>query len=107
MPWSVFFQWSGIAFHSGDPERASAGCVHLPEPDAIAWFNYLRVGNEVQVHGGGDHDGDDHNGDDHNGDDHNGDDHGDSGDDHHGDDHGDHGGDDHGGDDHGGDDSGH
>jgi hypothetical protein len=113
MPWSVFFQWSGIAFHSGDPERASAGCVHLPEPDAIAWFNYLRVGNEVQVHGGGDHGGGDHGGDDHNGDDHgdSGDDHGDSGDDHHGDDHGDahgdHGGDDHGGDDHGGDDSGH
>jgi L,D-transpeptidase catalytic domain len=102
MPWSVFFQWNGVAFHAGDPERASAGCIHLAESDAIAWFNHLQVGNEVQVHGDDHHDGD------------NGDDHGDSGDDHHGDDHGDHNGDDHGGDsgdhggdDHGGDDSGH
>jgi L,D-transpeptidase catalytic domain len=86
MPWSVFFQWSGIAFHSGDPERASAGCIHLAEPDAIAWFNYLQVGNEVQIHGGGDHDGDDHNGDDHG-------ESGDHGGDDHDDDSGDHGGD--------------
>jgi hypothetical protein len=81
MPWSVFFQWNGIAFHSGDPRRASAGCIHLAEADAIAWFNYLQVGNEVQVHEagvGGDDNPEDHGGDpgDHGGDDHGGDDNG-------------------------------
>jgi hypothetical protein len=49
MPWSVFFEPGGIAFHSGDPKRASAGCVHVPAADAQIFFNTLNVGDEVQV----------------------------------------------------------
>ena len=85
MPWSVFFEWGGIAFHSGDPARASAGCIHLSPADAQAWFNTLQVGNEVQVHAADD-------GDDNSGDDNSGDDGGDNGGDN-GDDGGDNGGD--------------
>ncbi len=49
MPWSVFFNDGGIAFHGGDPRRASAGCIRLPITDAQAWFDYLQVGDQVQV----------------------------------------------------------
>ncbi len=49
MPWSVFFQDGGIAFHSGDPARSSAGCIHLEPADAEAWFNDLQIGDQVQV----------------------------------------------------------
>jgi hypothetical protein len=58
MPYSVFFADGGIAFHAGDPERASAGCVHLDDADARAWFDYLQIGDHVQVRNGPvDHDG--------------------------------------------------
>lgn len=49
MPYSVFFEDGGIAFHSGNPAVASAGCVHLNTADAVAWFNYLQIGDQVQV----------------------------------------------------------
>jgi lipoprotein-anchoring transpeptidase ErfK/SrfK len=49
MPWSVFFEDGGIAFHSGSPSRSSAGCIHLEPADAEAWFNYLQIGDQVQV----------------------------------------------------------
>jgi lipoprotein-anchoring transpeptidase ErfK/SrfK len=49
MPWSVFFADGGIAFHAGDPAKASAGCIHLAAADAEAWFNSLQVGDQVQV----------------------------------------------------------
>lgn len=49
MPWSVFFQDGGIAFHSGSPERSSAGCVHVPADDAKAYFDHLQIGDQVQV----------------------------------------------------------
>ncbi|MCE3555562.1 L,D-transpeptidase [Pseudonocardia sp. RS11V-5] len=49
MPWSVFFNDGGIAFHSGSPDRSSAGCIHLEPADAEAWFNYLQIGDMVQV----------------------------------------------------------
>jgi hypothetical protein len=49
MPWSVFFEDGGIAFHSGSPTRSSAGCIHLDPADAEAWFNYLQIGDQVQV----------------------------------------------------------
>jgi hypothetical protein len=49
MPNSVFFGPGGIAFHGGDPKRASAGCVHVPPADAATFFNTLNVGDEVQV----------------------------------------------------------
>ncbi|WP_181783018.1 L,D-transpeptidase [Pseudonocardia pini] len=49
MPWSVFFEDGGIAFHAGSPERSSAGCIHLEPADAEAWFQFLQIGDMVQV----------------------------------------------------------
>ena len=49
MPFSTFFADGGIAFHSGRPDRSSAGCIHLSDGDARAWFDYLQVGDQVQV----------------------------------------------------------
>jgi hypothetical protein len=49
MPWSVFFEDGGIAFHSGSRNRSSAGCIHLEPADAEGWFNYLQIGDQVQV----------------------------------------------------------
>jgi hypothetical protein len=49
MPYSVFFEDGGIAFHSGSPSVASAGCIHLNTADAVAWFNFLQIGDQVQV----------------------------------------------------------
>ncbi|MFP5019331.1 L,D-transpeptidase [Pseudonocardia phyllosphaerae] len=49
MPWSTFFEDGGIAFHSGSPNRSSAGCIHLADRDAKAWFDYLQIGDQVQV----------------------------------------------------------
>ena len=49
---AVFFEDGGIAFHAGDPKRASAGCVHLNLADAEAFYNYLQIGNHIQVKNG-------------------------------------------------------
>ncbi len=49
MPFSVFFADGGIAFHQGNPKNPSAGCVHLAHDDAVAWFDDLQVGDEVQI----------------------------------------------------------
>lgn len=49
MPYAVFFAAGGIAFHEGSPETYSAGCVKLDEEDAKAFFNFLQVGDGVQV----------------------------------------------------------
>lgn len=49
MPYSVFFAPGGIAFHEGPQDTYSAGCVKLVHDDAVAWFHYLHVGDEVQV----------------------------------------------------------
>ena len=49
MPWSVFFADGGIAFHQGNPDTPSAGCVKLGEDDARAFFDFLQVGDRVQV----------------------------------------------------------
>ncbi|MFB9743746.1 L,D-transpeptidase [Pseudonocardia sulfidoxydans] len=50
MPYSVFFAPGGVAFHEGRQDTPSAGCVKLVHDDAKAWFSYLQVGDEVQVH---------------------------------------------------------
>jgi len=50
MPYSVFFADGGIAFHEGRQDTSSGGCVKLGHEDAMAWFAYLQVGDEVQVH---------------------------------------------------------
>jgi hypothetical protein len=52
MPYSVFFADGGVAFHGGSVRRASAGCVHLSDADATAFYNTLQLGDEVQVHHG-------------------------------------------------------
>jgi lipoprotein-anchoring transpeptidase ErfK/SrfK len=49
MPYSVFFADGGIAFHAGNPNQASAGCVHLNLADAKAFYAYLQIGDHVQV----------------------------------------------------------
>ena len=49
MPYSVFFAPGGVAFHGGNLRKASAGCVHLADADAIAFFNTLKIGDEVDV----------------------------------------------------------
>jgi L,D-transpeptidase catalytic domain len=50
MPYSVFFADGGIAFHEGRQDTYSGGCVKLTPDDAVAWFDFLQVGDEVQVH---------------------------------------------------------
>jgi lipoprotein-anchoring transpeptidase ErfK/SrfK len=50
MPYSVFFADGGVAFHEGRQDTPSGGCVKLGHDDAVAWFDYLQVGDEVQVH---------------------------------------------------------
>jgi lipoprotein-anchoring transpeptidase ErfK/SrfK len=49
MPYAVFFADGGIAFHEGPQDTNSAGCVKLLHEDAVAWFDYLQVGDEVQI----------------------------------------------------------
>jgi lipoprotein-anchoring transpeptidase ErfK/SrfK len=51
MPYSVFFTSGGVAFHSGNMERPSAGCLKLSLDDAEAWYSTLEVGDEVWIHG--------------------------------------------------------
>ncbi|GAA5117462.1 L,D-transpeptidase [Pseudonocardia adelaidensis] len=50
MPYSVFFADGGIAFHQGTQDTPSAGCVKLTREDAEAFFAFLQVGDEVQIH---------------------------------------------------------
>lgn len=49
MPWSVFFAEGGIAFHQGNFDTPSAGCVKLHEEDARAFFAFLQVGDRVRI----------------------------------------------------------
>ncbi len=49
MPYSVFFAEGGIAFHEGALDTNSAGCVKLVHADAVAFFEHLQVGDEVQI----------------------------------------------------------
>jgi hypothetical protein len=49
MPWAVFFTDTGIAFHQGDLNSTSHGCIRLGAQDAEAWFNALATGDDVQV----------------------------------------------------------
>ncbi|OLL76921.1 putative secreted protein [Pseudonocardia sp. Ae168_Ps1] len=49
MPWSVFFADGGVAFHGGDRDRASAGCVKLDAVEAQRFFTDLDNGDKVQV----------------------------------------------------------
>jgi hypothetical protein len=50
MPWAVFFAPGGIAFHEGNLGTPSAGCVRLGAADAQAFYEFLEVGDRVEVH---------------------------------------------------------
>ncbi|MGO1949425.1 MAG: L,D-transpeptidase [Mycobacteriaceae bacterium] len=56
MPYSVYFSAGtaypgdiGIAFHEGDPDVMSHGCIHLLHDDAAAFFGHLQPGDVVDV----------------------------------------------------------
>ena len=49
MPWAVFFAPGGVAFHQGNLDYPSGGCIRLEEDDAKFFFNYLQAGDKVQV----------------------------------------------------------
>ncbi|MGH3565253.1 MAG: L,D-transpeptidase [Pseudonocardia sp.] len=49
MPFAVFFAEGGIAFHEGNLGTPSAGCVRLSHDDAVAFFDFLEIGDPVQV----------------------------------------------------------
>jgi lipoprotein-anchoring transpeptidase ErfK/SrfK len=49
MPWAVFFAPGGIAFHEGNLGTPSAGCVRLGAADAQAFYEFLEVGDPVEV----------------------------------------------------------
>lgn len=48
MPYSVYFV-GGIAFHEGDPDYVSHGCIRMYQPDAATYFERLDVGDAVVV----------------------------------------------------------
>ena len=48
MPYSVFFD-GGEAFHQGSTSVRSHGCVHVGASNASWIFNFLHLGDEVQV----------------------------------------------------------
>jgi hypothetical protein len=52
MPYSVFFASGGVAFHEGSLRNYSAGCVHLTHDDAVAFYDALQIGDQVQVQAG-------------------------------------------------------
>ncbi|WP_236630232.1 L,D-transpeptidase [Corynebacterium atypicum] len=50
MPYSVYFTTNGIAFHQGNVNLLSHGCIHLNRQDAAAYFDQLQVGDMVYVY---------------------------------------------------------
>jgi hypothetical protein len=49
MPFAVFFAEGGIAFHEGRLDTPSAGCVRLGREDASYFYDFLELGEPVQV----------------------------------------------------------
>jgi hypothetical protein len=49
MPFAVFFAPGGIAFHEGNVDSPSAGCVRLDRANAERWFGALQVGDRVEI----------------------------------------------------------
>ncbi|MEJ8277607.1 L,D-transpeptidase [Pseudonocardia spirodelae] len=49
MPWSTFFAPGGIAFHEGDRDSGSAGCVKMTNQNATVFFSKLDKGDRVEV----------------------------------------------------------
>lgn len=50
MPYAVYFTDVGHAFHEGDPEGESHGCVRLAPGDAEIYFNELQVGDLIHIY---------------------------------------------------------
>ena len=50
MPNSVYFTWSGHAFHADDTNVPSAGCIHLAYGDSEEFFDQLQPGDEVFIY---------------------------------------------------------
>lgn len=49
MPYSVFFDGHGRAFHGGDPARQSAGCIRLDLENARRFFDALQPNDQVEI----------------------------------------------------------
>lgn len=49
MPYSVFFDTHGRAFHGGSTDRDSAGCVRLEINDAKRFFQHLNPNDRAQI----------------------------------------------------------
>jgi hypothetical protein len=49
MPYAVFFDGQGRAFHQGTLDRRSAGCVRLEQADAARFFDHLSPNDRVQI----------------------------------------------------------
>jgi hypothetical protein len=50
MPFSVYFTNVGHAFHEGDPEGESHGCVRLGPGHAEHYFGELQIGDAVHIY---------------------------------------------------------
>lgn len=50
MPYAVYFTNVGHAFHEGDPEGDSHGCIRLAPGDAEVYFNNLNVGDLIHIY---------------------------------------------------------
>ena len=50
MPNAVYFTYNGHAFHAGDPNILSHGCVRLNYQDSLKFFNDLRIGDKVYIY---------------------------------------------------------
>ena len=49
MPYAIYFTNNGHAFHQGSPAYDSAGCVRLPQQDALTFWNHLNIGDKVFI----------------------------------------------------------
>ncbi len=50
MPYATYFTYNGIAFHQGDPNILSHGCVRMWRADAQKYFAELEIGDMVYVY---------------------------------------------------------
>lgn len=50
MPYAVYFTNNGHAFHEGNTDVQSAGCVRLPHDAAVFFFENLQVGDVVYIY---------------------------------------------------------
>ena len=49
MPNAVYFTTSGIAFHQGDTNVQSHGCIRLQPAASLVFYDNLAIGEKVQV----------------------------------------------------------